>query len=129
MIGIVGVGRLGTALAARLNGIGPVLVHDLDPRAEQQACRFPEVTASPLVEMAMRADVVLICTPAKVVVEVLARFATAELARPVYAVLATALMARCWANVAHVDQLRVVGVKVIGQFTAIKRGLPALFVT
>jgi pyrroline-5-carboxylate reductase len=129
MIGIVGVGRLGTVLAARLNMIGPILVHDLDPAAERRACRLPGITVSSMSEMAARVDVVLICTPDNAIVGLLEELAMAELARPVYAILATAITAERWAEIAHISRLRVVAVKVIGQFTAIECGLPALFVT
>jgi len=59
VVGMVGMGRIGTAIARRLDAFGvPVVYHSRRPRSELAYRHYPDLT-----EMARAADVLLVITP------------------------------------------------------------------
>ena len=128
-IGIVGVGRLGSVLARRLATRYEVLVWDQDPEALRRAAARPDVKAAPFEKLGGVCGVVLLCVPAGEVLAVLREAARLGAHNPLYLSLATAVSSDELGKAGLAMRLRVAGVKVVGQFTAIEHGLPALFVT
>lgn len=126
-VGIVGVGRLGAVLARRLRERRPVLVDDVRPEAVKRACALSGARAGSLAEMGSTCELVLLCIPARATEEVLRRAAACGLARPIYACIATDFAVEPLA--AELSALTIVGLKLVGQFTAIDHGLRVLFVT
>ena len=65
MIGYVGLGSMGGALAARLHEVlpSPLLVHDHDPAAEQRLTALGAEACRDVADLARRCDVIVLCLP------------------------------------------------------------------
>ena len=127
-LGIAGAGRLGGALAVRLAGAGhAVLVHDRDAGAARAvAGRGIRRTADPG-RLVARCGAVLLCLPTPEVAPFLSAHGPAARPGTLFLNLATSLPTAELR--AAVPGLRLAGLKPVGQFRAIRLGLPTLFVT
>lgn len=128
-IGILGAGRLGKVLAARLHVSHQVAIYDVD---EAMASRFARgwgmrfLAPEDLLDFA---DALLLCVPAPEIVPFLRQLPRERARHPLYLNLATAVdTPALLADLGRPD-LRVIGLKLVGQFAAIAQGLPALFIT
>jgi 3-hydroxyisobutyrate dehydrogenase-like beta-hydroxyacid dehydrogenase len=128
-VGILGLGRLGRALALRLQGEVPLLAYDVDRQAAQEFASRHRLALVSRRELVRCCDVVLITVPPTVVAEVLRRLSRRPGPHPVYANLATGVRTAELLADRDVAKLPVVGLKPVCQFTAVRYGLPTVFVT
>jgi hypothetical protein len=127
--GIAGAGRLGGALAASLAEAGhEVLLYDREETAARVTAggRLHAVSPGRLLR---EADPILLCLPAPEVAPFLRRHRS--LAPPAAPVLnlATAASTRELRRSGAAEGWRLVAFKVVGQYRAVRLGLPVLFVT
>jgi hypothetical protein len=120
-LGIVGVGRLGGALARRLAPHHALAVHDSDDDRARRLAEQTGARAMAAAALCRWADIVLLCLPPDATATWLAGLPEDARAHPLFADTATSFAA--------VDATGVVGLRPVGQFAAIDHGLPALFIT
>lgn len=135
-VGVAGVGRLGEVLAVRLADRFRVVLYDADPATAVRVAERTGLTAVTAEELPARADTVLLCVPPAATADALvglARHAAKAGRRPVFVNLATGVpgerLAERLAAEGGLDDVEVLGLKPVGQFTAIAHGVPAVFVT
>jgi pyrroline-5-carboxylate reductase len=123
-VGIVGLGRLGRALAARLSGGREVVGFDVVPARQDQVARDLSIRGAPDLDAVAGCALALICTPGQAVLDVAA---TLRRRSPscLLASLATVLPPE---HVAAIRARGVVVLRMIGQFKAVELGLRPLFV-
>jgi hypothetical protein len=127
--GIVGAGRLGGALAFRLAAEGhEVLLHDREEGAVRVASSARLQVVSPG-RLLREADPILLCLPASEVAPFLRRHRPAVPGGVRVLNLATAVSTRELRASGAAEGWPIVAFKLVGQFRAVRLGLPALFVT
>jgi hypothetical protein len=128
-LGIVGTGRLGRALALRLREGFEVAVFDADLRTGKQFAKQSGLIFLYEHDLACFADALLLCTPADQVGPVVRRLEGGDGPYPLCVNMATAVDTSRLPRELGLEKVRVVGLKPIGQYTAIQHGLPAAFVS
>ncbi|MCN9244628.1 NAD(P)-binding domain-containing protein [Streptomyces sp. RY43-2] len=130
--GVLGAGRLGSALAARLTGRLPLTVSDRDPAVAQALARRLDVPAVAPAELAARCEVVLVCVPPPVVADAIAScraHTTTGAPTTVFVNLATSVPTAQLRDDPRLRDLTVVALKPVCQYTAVAHGVPTVFVT
>ncbi|NJP67422.1 NAD(P)-binding domain-containing protein [Streptomyces spiramenti] len=131
-VGVLGTGRLGRALAARLAGRGGLAVGDRDRETATTLGAELGVPALPPDELAYRSEVVLVCVPPPAVAAAIASCLRGGAPRPagtVFANLATSLPTGTLRRDPVLHRATVVGLKPVCQFTAVAHGVPTPFLT
>ncbi|MGH3900179.1 MAG: NAD(P)-binding domain-containing protein [Pseudonocardiaceae bacterium] len=132
-IGIVGAGRLGRALALRLAGRYEITLADIEPKLTKQFTKRHGLRFCYPDDVPADNDVVLLCVPPAAVHRALLDLARAarRTARPHRLLcLDTATSVESAApDTTGLEPLDVIGLRPIGQYAAIQRGEPAVFVT
>jgi pyrroline-5-carboxylate reductase len=128
-IGVVGVGRLGRSLCLRLRDRFDVYVHDRDIRMGKQFAKQNGLQFRYLGELSSAVEAIVLCVPANEVPAVLRCLELGDDAPPPCLDTATALDTTALADELALERVRVLGCKPIGQFVAIRYGLPCVFVT
>ncbi|NJQ05673.1 NAD(P)-binding domain-containing protein [Streptomyces lonarensis] len=134
-VGVLGTGRLGRALAARL-AAGPgrdgLAVADRDPAVAARLGGDLGVPALPPPELAARCALVLVCVPPPAAAAAIAacrRGVATGRPGPVFANLATSLPTAVLRRDPALRGATVVGLKPVCQFTAVALGVPTPFLT
>lgn len=125
-VGILGAGRLGRALAARISVRLPTVVSDIDEAPARSFAAGAAISFGDPPALGRRCDVVLVCVPPE---QVAGAIASCAAAGPLYASLATSLRTRDLLADPRLCGLAVAGLKPVCQYTAIAHGLPTVFVT
>jgi pyrroline-5-carboxylate reductase len=128
-IGILGAGRLGRALSARLRESCEVAVYDVDARKGKQFAKQHGLAFLYEEDLLGFADLLLLCVPATAVEDFFRRLDRGRSRHPVYLNLATDLDTPALVRAQGLNGLKVIGLKPIGQFVAIQHRLPTVFVT
>ena len=128
-VGILGAGRLGQALSLELRDRAWVTMSDVNVKKAKQFCKQNGVTFLYEEEQWLQSDYLLLCIPADGVRKLLQRARARGGPQPVFVNMATALDTTTLIDELHISSLRVLGLKLIGQFTALRYRLPVLFVT
>ncbi|WP_159039623.1 NAD(P)-binding domain-containing protein [Streptomyces sp. TP-A0356] len=134
-VGVLGAGRLGRALAARLAGRLTVAVSDAEASAADDLAHGLGVPAYGPAELAARCDVVLVCVPPPAVAAAIASCrgdaagGGATVPKAVFANLATSVPTGRLREDPRLRDLTVVGLKPVCQYTAVAHGVPTVFVT
>lgn len=128
-IGILGAGRLGRALSARLRESCEVALYDADARKGKQFAKQHGLSFLYEEDLLGFADLLFLCLPAAEVEGFFRRLDRRRSRHPVYLNLATDLDTPTLVRAQGLDGLKVIGLKPIGQFVAIQHRLPAVFVT
>lgn len=128
-VGIVGAGRLGRALGGRLRPGAQVVFSDLDPRRAKQAAKQTGAASAPEREVLDGAEYLLVCIPPDQVPGFFRRAEAASAAGPLYLNTATDVDTPALVRELGLRRCRVMGLKPVGQFAAIARGVPVTFVT
>jgi hypothetical protein len=125
-IGVVGLGKLGMALATRLAKSFPVLAYDIDRVRSDLVPVDPKLEICGLEDLLARSDVVLLCVPPEAVVPALAALKGKTREDGLVVNLATAMNApmTCGSS----DFPRAINLKMIGQFKAVESGIRSIFV-
>lgn len=127
--GIVGTGRLGGALAVRLAEEGrEVLLYDREEEPRRMASGARRQAVSP-VRLLSEADPILLCLPPSEVVPFLRRYRPAVPEGIRVLNLATSVSTGELRRSGAAEGWPLLAFKVVGQYRAIRLGLPALFVT
>jgi pyrroline-5-carboxylate reductase len=129
-VGVLGAGRLGRALAARLRPHAKVALCDADPRKAKQAAKQLGAEWYTEAEILRFSEILLLCIPAAEVERFFRRVDTEwEGPHPLYLNTATDLDTPPLVRELGLRRCRVIGLKPIGQFATIARGVPVTFVT
>jgi|HubBroStandDraft_3_1064219.scaffolds.fasta_scaffold00917_2 hypothetical protein len=130
-VGIVGAGRLGSALAFRLaRQAREVVLYDRDPAAARRAAAGGRVRWVRRPERLLAsAGAILLCLPPAEIEPFLARHHDAVGGATPVCNLATSLSTAALRRSPGAAGLDLVALKPVGQFLAIRFGLPTLFVT
>lgn len=125
---VLGAGRFGRALAVRLRPSCQVALADAEPRRTKQFAKQHDLGFLYPREIGAWAELIAVCVPPQEVARALrepARQGTGALCVN----MATSVPTRELAADPGLRGLRLAGLKPVGQFTAVARGVPALFVT
>ncbi|WP_438452830.1 NAD(P)-binding domain-containing protein [Streptomyces asiaticus] len=134
-LGIVGTGRLGEVLAARLRDRFRTVLYDSDASALRQAAERTGARAVQAPELVRAADAVLLCVPPHAAPDALlhlARLAAGHGTRPTFISLVTGVATaelRALVAAGPAAGTDVLGLKPVCQYTALAHGVPAVFVT
>jgi pyrroline-5-carboxylate reductase len=127
-VAVIGAGRLGRAIAPRLGAHSAIDLADVEPDRAQQFATQHGLRFRLMAQIADEADVIALCVPPDQVVAALQQLA----ARGVGGLcvnFATSVSTATLASDPRLAGLEVVGLKLVGQFSAVARGVPALLVT
>jgi hypothetical protein len=126
VVGVLGVGRLGRALATRIRPRLPVVLSDVEPGAVGGL----GLPVSDVEELGGRCDLMLVCLPPPVVADALAACAGGPLRRGlVVANLATSVPTGVLRADPRLAALTVAGLKPVCQYRAVAHAVPTTFVT
>jgi NADP oxidoreductase coenzyme F420-dependent len=128
-IGILGTGRLGKALAKVLGEHYKVFGWDVNIKRAKQVTKQCNVSFVPDLQQVLMSDLVLLCIPADDVIKFFKDLPADEIHRCVFLNLATDIDTRSMIEELHLHRLRVIGLKPIGQFAAMRHRVPMTFVT
>jgi hypothetical protein len=128
-IGIIGMGRLGKALARPLGEHYKVFGWDVNIKRAKQVTKQCNVNFWPDLRKVLASDLVLLCIPAEEVVAFFRNLSLAESYQCIFLNLATDVDTRSLVEELKLHRLRVIGLKPIGQFAALRHGVPTTFVT
>lgn len=128
-VGVLGTGRLGRALAPRLRERFAVSVYDTDVRLAKQHAKQHDLTFRYADDLLAEADVLVLCVPPEEIVPVLRGVEDGAAAPPVCVNTATSVDTPNLVRELGLRRTKVVGLKPVGQFTAIHHRLPVVFVT
>lgn len=128
-IGIVGVGRLGTALGSRLRESHEVVVCDVDARKAKQVAKQGGFTHLYLDELLDRVELLLVCIPPQEVARFFRTLPGGRARHPLYVNTATSVDTLALVEALGLDHLRIVGLKPVGQHSAVQQRTPFVFVT
>jgi hypothetical protein len=121
IVGILGAGRLGRALANRISPRLRTAISDCDSGAAVSGLPFHDPPG-----LAERCDVILVCVPPS---QVAAAIASCSHPGPVYLNMATSVRTSALASDPRLGGLTIAGFKPICQYLAIGSGAPTVFVT
>jgi len=128
-IGILGTGRLGKALAKVLGEHYKVFGWDVNIKKAKQVTKQCNVNFVPDLQQVLMSDLVLLCIPADEVIMFFRNLPADETYRCVFLNLATDIDTRSMTEELKLHRLRVIGLKPIGQFAAMRHRVPTTFVT
>lgn len=131
--GVIGAGRLGRALSERLLASRQVAIYDLDVRKGKQLAKVLAVEFLYLEALLAEVEAVLLCIPGEALEPFFDELGDGPPAGrrgwPTFVNLATGVdTAALRARLGRHD-LDILGAKPVGQFAAIRAGLPTTFVT
>lgn len=128
-IGILGAGRLGQALAARLADSFEVALHDTDAKRGEEVAGQLGVRLLSQEELLDFAELLLLCIPPPEVPRFFQALPAERTRHPVYLNTATDVDTPELVKSLGLERLKVIGLKPIGQFVAMRQRIPLMFVT
>lgn len=128
-VGILGVGRLGKVLGRLLAPRFRLTVSDIDIRKAKQLSKQIGAEFVAAEALPSTCELLLLCIPGSAVRPFLGECATQGEPHPLYLNMATNVPTHELVAADGLQGLPLAGLKLIGQFTALARGLPAVFVT
>jgi pyrroline-5-carboxylate reductase len=128
LVGIVGTGRLGAAIARRLSP-RPLLLADIRPERAAALAGALGQSATAVSEVFARCSAILLALPPDAIVPVIVEHAPRAAGGTLLVNLSTGLDTAEAARAAGRDDLQVVGAKPVAQARALTMGLPAVFVS
>lgn len=128
-IGILGTGRLGKALGSRLREFYPVFAYDADAKKGKQVCKRLGFTFLYQKELLDSVDVLLLCIPPGEIAGFFRGLEPERHQHPVYLNTATRVDTPELIQELGLRHLKVIGLKPIGQFTAVRQRIPLVFIT
>jgi hypothetical protein len=129
-IGVLGTGRLGQVLATRLRDTCDVAVCDADLKKAKQFAKKSGFSFLRESELVPFSELLLLCIPASAIPEFLHRIARAgSFGHCVFLDMATDSHTKLLMANQQLRPMRIIGLKMIGQFKAVQLGIPATFVT
>src|SRR5262249_29441644 len=128
-IGILGTGRLGKALAKLLGEHYKVFGWDVNIKRAKQVTKQCNVNFVSDLQQVLMSDLVLLCIPADEVITSFRNLPADGIYSCVFLNLATDIDTRSMIEQLKLHWLRVIGLKPIGQFAALRHRVPTTFVT
>jgi hypothetical protein len=128
-VGVLGTGRLGRELAKRLADSCQVVAWDADVKKAKQFTKQHNLSFAQDPEQLLHSDVLLLCLPAPAIVTFLRELPTERHYRCVFVNLATGLDTPWLRETLRHQHFKIIGVKLIGQFAAIRQCIPLTLVT
>lgn len=128
-VGIVGTGRLGRALGARLAESSEVIAWDVDIKKAKQFAKQWNLEFATDLEQIFVCDLVLLCIPAQAVAEFFLALPSSRTYTCKFVNMASDVDTPLLIEQMHLHRLQVIGLKLIGQFAAVRHGIRSMFVT
>lgn len=128
-IGILGAGRLGKALALRLRDKNEVAVADINPKLTKQFTKQNGLTFLLEDDLYASSDLAILCVPPGEIESVVRRIDERNSGVTMILNTATGIDTPALIGRLGLRRTTLIGLKPIGQFTAIQYGVPVVFVT
>ncbi len=128
-LGVLGTGRLGRTLAVRLGEFFHVAAWDADVKKAKQFTKQHNLTFAEDIAQLLFCDLLLLCLPAPAVISFFRELSRERRYECAFLNLATGVDTPWLIEALNLSHLKIIGVKLIGQFSAIHQRIPLTLVT
>jgi pyrroline-5-carboxylate reductase len=127
-VGILGAGRMGSAIAGRLPDSVRLLICDRDAKRAKDLARGLSAGTAGAEELFTRSDIILIIVPPEAAHELVRRYAGKAKPGALLINMATSVPTDRLRKEAEGNNVKIIGVKIIGQAYGISKGYRAVFI-